>query len=108
GQLNGVTWTGSQFVAVAQVPVNNSNAIFTSSDGTVWTARDADIVHVSFLAAAASPSTLVAVGGATISSSDAVTWELRMVGTTHGLRTAVKGPNVFIVAGDSGAIEYSR
>jgi photosystem II stability/assembly factor-like uncharacterized protein len=103
-----VTWTGSQFIAVAQVPENVSNAIFTSPNGVTWTAQDAGIVNASFLAVAGSPTVQIAVGGATISATDAKNWTLRMVGTSRDLHTAVKGHDIFIAAGSGGAIEYSR
>ena len=71
--LNGVTWTGSQFVSVGY-----SGSIITSSDGTSWSTQSSgtsqginDIIWTG--------SELLAVGhGVILSSEDGIVWNARI------------------------------
>ncbi len=108
-RLSGITWAGSQFVAVA-----NNGGIFTSPDGIAWAARapvpDASGVGSQLWGVAWSPplSRLVAVGaGYVMTSSDAgVTWTPNSAAPISGrvLDGVIWAGTQFVAVGEAGAI----
>lgn len=80
--LHTVCWTGNQFVAAGQ-----GGAIFTSPDGTAWTARRAPLA-ANWRASAAGGGTIVLTGdsNAVVTSTDGIVW------TEHPFGEAVYAP----------------
>ena len=85
--LNGIAWSGTQFVAVG-----GNGTIFTSPDGMLWTLRTSGLSlnignGYSLNGIAWSGTKFVAVGGGIsgviITSSDGITWTLRTEGMTE-------------------------
>lgn len=69
--LNGVAWSGTQFVAVGE-----GGTVLTSPDGVTWTSRSSGTAN-SLLGVAWSGVKFVAVGGnsgTVLTSSDGITW----------------------------------
>jgi hypothetical protein len=69
--LNGVAWSGSQFVAVGE-----GGTVLTSADGVTWTSRSSGTAD-SLRSVAWSGAKFVAVGGnsgTALTSSDGITW----------------------------------
>jgi len=92
--LFGVTWSGTQFVAVGA-----SGTVLTSPDGVAWTARTSGTTN-NLNAAITAGSQVVAVGasGTIITSSDGITWVTRNSGTINNLNAATwTGSNIFTV-----------
>ncbi len=118
-RLNGVTFTGSQFVVVAQdrvFPVNTGASVYTSPDGVSWTLRSVP-TNQALLAVTSGSGTLLAVGNPdfaspvpepVLTSTDGINWtrraveDLRGVGT--GLGTVTSGPAGFVAAGFRGNV----
>ena len=115
--LLGVTWTGSQFVAVGADPSGRSDSgagIMTSPDGVVWTVRTSPTAQP-LRAATTGPGGLVVAVGArgwgadadahsVVTSPDGVTWTARELadrraGSGPGLLAVVHGPAGFLAAG---------
>ena len=95
----GVTWTGSQLVAVSA-----SGAIFTSPNGTTWTARSSGSTNA-LRAVASSSKELVAVGAnGTIltSANEGATWTAQNSGTKVDLMSVVWSGTQFVAVGYSG------
>jgi hypothetical protein len=89
--LNGVTWTGAEFVAVG-----TTSTVITSADGVVWTAQDAGLPEperVNLFSVASSGTRLVAVGSDNsqapllVSSDDGRAWTVEDLGLDAGLVT---------------------
>lgn len=102
--MQGVFWTGSQFVGVG-----NSGLIATSPDGTAWTVRPSGVSAI-LNNGTASGSTLVAVGnsGTIVTSSDGgASWTTRTSGTSSTLRHALFTGSEFFVVGDRGTLLQS-
>lgn len=106
--LYGVTWSGSQFVAVGVETINylpgggwnGAYTIFTSPDGSRWTSRNFESPSATDLyGIASSGSRLVAVGmGRILSSDDGISWNKRL--DTHAiLRGVVWSGSQFVAAG---------
>lgn len=92
--LFGVTWSGTQFVAVGA-----SGTILTSPDGVVWTTRTSGTTNT-LNAVITAGSQVVAVGasGTIVTSSDGITWITRNSGTTATLNAATwTGSKIFTV-----------
>jgi Protein of unknown function (DUF1566) len=89
--LYGVTWSGSQFVAVGA-----NGTILTSSDGVNWTLQ-ASGTSYSLSSITWSGSKFVAVGGVIVTSPDGVKWTTQESGLTNGL-LGVTTNNLFSVA----------
>jgi hypothetical protein len=98
--LYGITWSGSQFVAVGQ-----NGAIFTSPDAITWTRHLTG--NTSFLESIVwSGSQFVAVGanGTILTSPDGNTWTSRTSGTTNYLESIVWSGTQFVAVGVNGTI----
>jgi hypothetical protein len=97
--LYGVTWSGSQFVAVG------TGAILTSPDGRTWTAQNSDTPQV-LEGVTWSGSQFVAVGysGAIVTSPDGRTWTPQNSGTSENLYGVTWSGSQFVAVGHSGAI----
>jgi sugar lactone lactonase YvrE len=95
----GVTWTGTQFVAVSA-----SGGIFTSPTGTTWTARTSGSSNA-LRAVASSSTVLVAVGanGTILTSANAgVSWTVQSSGTKANLMSVVWSGTQFVAVGYTG------
>jgi len=98
--LRGITWTGSQLVAVGA-----QGTILTSPDGYRWTAQVSNATGT--LTAAVASDTLIMVvgdGGVLLSSADGVTWTRRVSKTTENLNGIAWTGAKFVFVGDNGAI----
>ena len=62
GQLNGITWSVSQFVAVGYDNSTGAGAILTSPDGKAWTLQTSGLANGELYGTAGSGSQFVAVG----------------------------------------------
>ncbi|MBL9115752.1 MAG: hypothetical protein JNJ83_12155 [Verrucomicrobiaceae bacterium] len=102
--INGVCWTGSQFIFVA-----NGGLLRTSPDGITWTARTSGTAqhlnNVSWLG-----TTAIAVGnaGTILTSTDGITWTARTSGQpTASFYDAVQTSSTTVVVGTQGTIVTS-
>lgn len=91
--LEGVAWTGSQYVAVGR-----SGAVQTSPDAITWTPRSSGTSQ-HLWAVAWAGNLVVAVGdsGTLLTSPDGIAWTSRKMGTTENL-TSVAWSGTKIVA----------
>jgi hypothetical protein len=99
--MQGVFWTGSQFVGVGA-----NGLIATSPDGSSWTVRTSNVSEM-LKGGAASGSVIVVVGanGAIVTSSDAgATWTARDSGVSSTLRHAAFSGTEFFVVGTGGTL----
>jgi hypothetical protein len=100
----GVTWSGTQFVAVGSDMVTGKGGIMTSPDGVTWTPRTIPTPNP-INAIAWSGTQFVAVGGApgtVITSPDGITWTLRTSPTVNTLNSITWSPiKALFVAVDS-------
>jgi hypothetical protein len=102
--LRGLTWTGSQLIAVGA-----QGTIITSPDGYRWTAQVSNATET-LNAVAGSVSNagplLVAVGdgGVLLTSPDGVTWTRKVSKTAENLNGAAWNGSKFILVGDNGTI----
>lgn len=105
--LNGVAWSGTQFVAVGRATTDGSTpaTILTSPDGVTWTPRTAN-TNSGLTAVASSGTSLVAVGyaGTIVSSPDGVTWTARATGTTNALNGVTWTGTQWVAVGASHTI----
>lgn len=101
--LNGVSFLNGQFVTCAE------SQLFTSQDGTNWTAYAIQQNDVSLSRVGYGAGLYVAVGyraggGAIVVSSNLTDWVLQAVETTNRLQAVVYGNGLFVVSGDRGII----
>lgn len=103
GRLRKAFWLGGQFVAVG-----TDGALATSTNGADWTDRPSGVpAGVALRGAAASPTTLVAVGegGRILTSGDGGTsWTPRTSGTTTALRRVLWTGSEFLAVGSAGRL----
>ncbi len=99
--LMGVTWSGSQFVAVGQ-----NGTILTSPDGITWTQRTSGTSYRTLFGVAWSGSQFVVVGdhGILLTSPDGITWTQRTSGTSEDLRNVVWSGSQFVIVGGTDGI----
>lgn len=99
-QLHGVTWTGTQFIAVGFYGV-----ILTSPDGVTWTSVAP--TNNSINGMTRTPTLWVAVGrgGSIITSPDGITWTARNSGIpTEDIMSVVWTGNQLVASGSTGSI----
>lgn len=79
GNLQGLVWSGTQFVAVGFDSSVTASVIVTSPDGVTWTSRAVSANNRSLNAVTFGQSEYVAVGGfgTIVTSLDGVTWTAR-------------------------------
>jgi hypothetical protein len=105
--LTGITWTGTQFVAVG-----SSNTILTSPDGIAWTVRriDTTTTNISLNGVVWTGQKLIAVtnGGGTqpryFSSTDGITWSTNLlpyIGASGAQLVSVADSTLFIASQSS-------
>lgn len=99
--LRGVTW-GTVFVAVGA-----NGAMFSSTDGSTWTALDSGVV--TNLNAAVFRGVYLAAGdnGAMLYSTDAITWTPRTTGTSNKLNAIAANSGRFVAVGANGTVVTS-
>jgi hypothetical protein len=100
--LRGVTW-GTAFVAVGA-----NGAMYSSPDGTTWTALNS-AVATNLNAATYRGGVYLAAGdgGAMLYSADAITWTARTTGTANNLNAIATNAGLFVAVGAKGTIVYS-
>ena len=100
--LRGVTW-GTAFVAVGA-----NGAMYSSTDGTTWTALNSTVA-TNLNAATYRGGVYLAAGdgGVMLYSADAINWTARTSGTTNNLNAIATNAGVFVAVGDAGSIVYS-
>jgi photosystem II stability/assembly factor-like uncharacterized protein len=102
--LRGITWTGSQLIAVG-----TQGTIITSPDGYRWTARLSNATET-LNAVAGSVSNagtvIMAVGsaGVLLSSPDGVTWTRKVSKTSENINGIAWNGAKFVIVGDNGTI----
>jgi hypothetical protein len=98
--LKGVTWSGTQFVAVGTV-----GAILTSPDGMTWTSRTSGTMHdLQDVVWSGTQFVAVGVSGAILTSRDGITWTLRNSGITYDLHGIAWSGAKFVAVGGYGTI----
>ena len=102
--LAGVTWSGTQFVAVGA-----SGTIRTSTDGITWTTRTAGTTN-NLNGITWSGTQFVAVGasGTILTSPDGIAWTTQTSNTTNNLNGIVWSGNQFVAVGASGTVRTSN
>jgi len=97
--LYGVTWSGTQFVAVGL-----SGTILTSPDGVTWIARTSGTPTVNLFGVTWSGTQFVVVGsvGTILTSPDGVTWTARTSGTTNNLAAVTWSGTQFVAVSATG------
>jgi hypothetical protein len=91
------------------VSVGASGSILTSSNGILWTVRNAS-THGGDINGVTYQNGLFVYGGtkgAIATSTDAITWTARTSGTTSTITSLIYGNGVFVYAGANGAIATS-
>jgi len=96
--LLGVTWSGTQYVAVGY-----GGVVVASPDGVEWTSRVSRTANL-LAAVAWSGTQFVAVGYAVLTSADAITWTARVSQTPHLLYGVAWSGTEFVAVGSSGTI----
>ena len=101
-ELRGVTW-GTVFVAVGA-----NGAMFSSTDGTTWTALNSGVA-TNLNAAVFRGSVYLAAGdgGAMLYSTDAISWTPRITGTSNKLNAIATNSGLFMAVGAKGTILFS-
>jgi hypothetical protein len=100
--LRGVTWA-NVFVAVGA-----NGALFSSTDGTTWTAVNSGVVANLNAVVFRGTSYLAAGdGGTMLSSTDAKTWTPRNTGTVDNLNAIATNSGLFVAVGANGTIVIS-
>lgn len=95
-----VSYGNGMFLAVGE-----GGALYTSSDGVTWTARNSGTGHLLYDAAYGKNAFLAVGGSGTIlSSPDGVTWSWQSSGTTEHLSGVAYGNDIFVTVGDNGTI----
>jgi hypothetical protein len=102
--LNGVTWTGSQLVAVG-----NSGTILTSLDGINWTNRYSGVA-CNLRGVASSGNFLVAVGdsGCVLFSQDGMRWTAGKRLSGYELNAVFRTDSLFLALSSRGQMFSSR
>ncbi len=101
--LNGVVWSGTQFVAVG-----NNGIILTSADGSTWVSRASGSTEA-LNNIAWSGNKYVVVGGwygSILTSADGITWTKTSSGVSKFFKKVIWGNNQFVAVG-MGAIMTS-
>jgi hypothetical protein len=101
--LSGVTYAGSQFVAVGE-----NGVVLTSPDAISWTSRTSGVTSA-LRGVSSGNGTILAVGsgGTAITSPDGITWSTRDPRTSAFLSGAAFGNGVFVAVGGSGTVRFS-
>ena len=104
--LSGITWTGTQLVAVG-----TTGTVLTSPDGVSWTARTSVTSATNQFDVTWTGTQLVAVGnningpvGTILSSPDGITWTSWNSGTANALNCVIWTGSQFVVVGANGTI----
>jgi photosystem II stability/assembly factor-like uncharacterized protein len=102
--LQDVKWLGDRYIAVG-----NNGVILTSNiDGSVWSLQDAgaNVENTAFNAVAAGNNIIVVVGsnGTTLTSVDAVAWEVQPTRTNNDLNDITWDGTQFVVVGSNDTI----
>ena len=101
----GVTWSGSQFVAVGYA--TSGDVIYTSPDGVTWTSRSSGAT-ASPNAVAWSGTEFVAVGGSNtgtiLTSPDGINWTQQASGTTNYLSGVIWSGSEFVMVGNQNTL----
>jgi hypothetical protein len=92
--LEAVTWGNGLFVAVGMW-----GSIFTSSDGTEWTARDSGTASLWDVTWGGGQFVAVGDGGTVLTSADGVSWVRRESGADHLLRGVGSSGGEFVAVG---------
>lgn len=102
GQLNAITYSGNQFVAVGSI-VGTNPIIISSPDGITWTPRTNGAAY-NLMDITWSGSQFVAVGhiGTILTSPDAITWTPKMTGRTFALWGVAYGNGKYVITEDGG------
>ena len=101
--LNGIVWTGTQFVAVAGGP-NGVGLILTSRDGAHWSVRSSGTPTLRAITWSGSEIVAVGAGGTIITSPDGYRWTAQVSGVTGSLNSVTSSDTQFMVVGDGGAL----
>ena len=99
--LTGITWSGSQFVAVGFIGTGKS--ILTSPDGITWTSQSSGTLN-SLRGVTWSGTQFVAVGenGTILTSPDGIAWTSRTSGTSNHLFGVTWSGTQFVAVGGNG------
>jgi hypothetical protein len=94
-QLNGVAWSGAQFVAVG-----NAGTILTSPEGSTWTAQVSAIPRT-LLGVVWSRSQWVVVGdnGTILTSPDGISWTIQTSGTNAYFYSVADSGSKYLAVG---------
>ena len=105
GSLNGITWSGSQFVAVGHDNSTGAGAILTSPDGITWTPQTSGLANGQLNGIVWSGSQFVAVGygygtggGAILTSPNGTTWTRQTSGVGSATLFGIAGSGSQFVA----------
>jgi len=99
--FRGITYDGSQFIAVGQDYDFSVGVIYTSPDGSTWTSRHRggnmlkDIAYGNGIYITSGDS------GTILRSTDAITWSSMVSGVTTNLQGVSFGENGFVIVGAS-------
>lgn len=99
--LHGVTWSGTQFVAVGESFDNSEPSLICNSpDGIAWT-QVVPAFKKTLLSVAWSGTSYIAVGlnGAIVGSTNGTAWTTKTSGTNLDLHQVIWARNQFIVVG---------
>ncbi len=104
--LNGIVWTGTQFVAIAGGP-NGLGLIFTSPDGLQWSVRSSGTPTLRGIGWSGSEIVVVGDGGTILTSPDGYRWTAQVSNVTGTLNSVTWSGTQFMVVGDGGALLIS-
>ncbi len=110
--LNAVAWNGTEFVAVGDRASGSAWTIFTSTDGSSWTAQagpSGTAHNLNGIAWNAANSIFMAVGdqGCVTTSSDGVNWTVQTSGVTVNLNAVATAAGFAVAVGQSGTVIYT-
>ena len=88
--IQGIVFSGTQFVAVGVVGISPKPVILTSPDGITWTQQLTPSTQSLFAVTYGGLYAAVGNGGDIITSPDGVTWTARTSGTSEQLRGVAK------------------
>jgi hypothetical protein len=105
GNPSQVTWGNSKYVVVGGDQYTTGGKVFTSSDGTSWTAQTSNTAYYLYDVAFGN-NLFVSVGehGTILTSPDAITWTSRTSGTLQKLAAITWGDSTYVAVSDSGRI----